>query len=98
MSTKFMDCLNNDCGSKPSGKKVEHFYAGIKPGAETPFGKMADELIVQCSHCGYQHLQSISKPRCHKRTWPYYNASTGVTFESESHEQAYVKKHNLTPA
>lgn len=63
----------------------------------TPFGKMDDQLAWKCQQCGYESLEYIPKPRRRKRTWPYYNESTGVTFESESHEQKYVKANNLTP-
>lgn len=53
--------------------------------------------VLQCDKCGTTtwreapaRTQSVKK-----RSWPYYNESAGVGFESESHEKAYVKKNNL---
>lgn len=78
-------------------KETPHTFMGIQEGEETPFGRMAPQLVWKCE-CGKETLENIPTRRCHKRTWPYHNASAGVTFESESHEQAYTKAKGLTPA
>lgn len=53
--------------------------------------------IVQCDKCGatsQREAPALTKG-VKKRTYPYYNVSTGQTFESESHEKTYVKANNL---
>lgn len=92
--SKYRYCTQNCQGIK----EIQHNLVGVLRGEDTPFGKMADQLQWQCTSCNHVALESIPKRRCHKRTWPYYNESVGETFVSESHEQAYVKKNNLTPA
>lgn len=98
MRTLSKYCFGKTCPSVKQGRPTLHQIVGIQPGEETRFGKMADQYRVRCQECQSEALESIPKRRCHKRTWPYYNESAGVTFESDSHEQKYVKDNNLTPA
>lgn len=52
---------------------------------------------LQCDKCGSTSWRD-APPRTksiQRRSWPYYNESAGVTFESDSHEQKYVKTNNL---
>ena len=93
VKSKFAYCINDLCKSRVAGKQSEHVCAGT---ARCVSGT-AIELVWTCSDCATSHQEPIPKRRCRKRTWPYYNESVGVTFESESHEQKYTKANNLTP-
>lgn len=85
-------CSGNDsaCISNKEGKQVEHKILGV----EYPCGT-APNWRVKCSSCGHEDFVVIPKISKKKRTWPYYNESAGVTFESESHETKYAKDNNL---
>ena len=50
---------------------------------------------LACEACGTFNYKEPAKVSKKKRTWPYHNDSADVTFESESHEQKYVKANNL---
>jgi ribosomal protein L37E len=93
MRTKYRYCGSVKC---PSGaKEVEHEILSV--GTPDP-GMTAPHFQLKCKTCGHESWEVIPKRRCHKRVWPYHNESVGVTFESESHEQKYVKANNLSPA
>ena len=93
MKTKFIYCRNEKCyQASPSGKTEHH----LKGTAQNPAGT-AVELVWECGKCGERHQEPMPTARCHKRTWPYHNASVGMTFESESHEQKYCAENKLTP-
>lgn len=94
MKTKTQYCLNNACHLEHNGAPALHYLKGVE---KNPAGE-ANELVWWCARCKYEHHDAIPKRRCHKRTWPYHNASAGVTFESESHEQAYTKAKGLIPS
>lgn len=74
---------------------TEHEIYGIKKGEETPFGPMVDQFQYRCLSCGHESLRDIPRVSKRKTTWPYYNESCGVTFESESHEQKYAAVNKL---
>lgn len=90
---KHILCSDNDCYLKNGGRPALHTFQGMKK-CET--GE-AMEQSWACDLCGHEVRQPQPRVRCHKRTWPYHNDSAGVTFESESHEQAYCKANKLTP-
>lgn len=52
--------------------------------------------MLQCDKCGQVNRRPVARVSKKKTTWPYYNESCGVTFESESHEQKFAKANNLT--
>ena len=57
----------------------------------------SDSQILQCDKCGstsWRTAPAITK-NIKRRSWPYYNESAGVNFESESHEKKYVKENKL---
>lgn len=93
MKQKLMTCLKNECYLENNGRPDSHTMRGLR---QNPTGE-AMEQVWACDRCGTERQTPIPKPRCHKRTWPYYNESAGVTFESESHEQKHCKEHGLTP-
>jgi hypothetical protein len=93
MKTKTHYCLDQECHSLHKSTPAPHTMMGI---VQCTTGTAMEEEW-RCDRCGYRHQSSISRRRCHKRTWPYHNESAGVTFESESHEQKYCAANNLTP-
>lgn len=75
-----------ECTDSPLG--ALHLWIGMENG----------ERVGKCDICGKINLKALPQRTMNvkKQGWPYYNASVGVTFESESHEQKYTKEHNLT--
>lgn len=75
-----------ECTNHPIG--ALHLLIGIEDG----------NRVGKCDLCGKINHGPLPQRTINvkKQGWPYYNASTGVTFESESHEKAYCKKNNLT--
>jgi hypothetical protein len=92
MKQKHQYCLALACHNTHS-TPAPHVFLGLR---KCLSGEAMEEAW-RCERCGYEHQASIPKRRCHKRTWPYYNDSAGVTFESESHEQKHCAAHGLTP-
>lgn len=64
---------------------------GILQGEETPFGPMANQLKVRCTSCGHEALESIPSRTKRKLTFPYYHPGYDVNFESESHQDKWMK-------
>lgn len=85
-----MSCENPECPSKKDtvlGDKTSHRLIGVEGG----------EWIGMCESCEQENRRPEAERTVNvkKRSWPYYNDSVGVTFESESHEKQYVKEHKL---
>lgn len=72
-------CLT--CEGKTSQKLVGYAKNGLQ------------ELV--CEACGTQNHKTPAQVPKKKTTYPYYNGSAGMTFESESHEMKYAKANNL---
>lgn len=54
-----------------------------------------DKNILQCESCQMLHEREVAVVPKKKTTYPYYNASCGMDFESQSHEMKYAKANNL---
>lgn len=55
-----------------------------------------DGIRVRCESCGLEFDTNKVKQKS-KATWPHYNASAGVTFDSYSDQRSYEKKNGLEP-
>lgn len=58
-------------------------------------GEESGKLLVQCEACAKLADRPIAKVSKKKTTYPYYNGSAGMTFESESHEMKFAKANKL---
>lgn len=67
-----------------------------EPTTQRLLGRDTENMqILECDKCGSKHMKVPAVVPKKKTTWPYYNGSVGVTFESESHEMKYAKANNL---
>ena len=85
-------CVNVHCSSTPKCTEVDHENRGVT----IPEGLTGKHYSLKCKVCGYESLEPLPRHSIKRHGWPYYNASVGVTFESESHEKKFTKANNLT--
>lgn len=59
-------------------------------------GRGLDDMnVIQCESCSSTKQRPAATVPKKKTTYPYYNDSCGMRFESESHEQKFAKANNL---
>lgn len=83
-----MICGNNGCASKEDkilGDSTSHKLVGSDGG----------EWIGACELCGMFNRRAAPEQIAKKQRYPYYNDSTGQTFDSRDDEKKFVKENNL---
>lgn len=95
MRTVSKICSYYKCMDGQGCMPINHALLEYGHPMESIFGKGALFYKLRCSSCGFEDWYVVPKISKKKRTWPYYNESCGVEFESESHETKYVKENKL---
>lgn len=84
----YKECGNTDCASKKD-KSLGNIWGDPMHDVFVNDGRQ----FTRCTICSKeQHFNDQTHGR---QRYPYYNGSTGTTFESKSQERDYVKKNNL---
>lgn len=86
-------CISEGCTSKRTADLTWHEYLGTRE-EERFWGPNVKIEVWQCEECGNQK-ENYKESGVRHRRYPYYNESTGQTFQDKEHEKNFVKENKL---